>query len=175
MSAKAMLMRFQGLLLIMAMIGCGSSSESKSDPTITPTDIQSITYEYGDDDTLPPEDHRSYAITATSGSVGVVVDSHGNVLADETYELTPEEFEFIRNAMGRNMIRNCDVGQDDGCEGGTTESISFADAKKEVFYGSVYHCRGQDSGNLCGNIPTFATRMRNLVPNLQGLLELKTE
>ncbi|MBW1693528.1 MAG: hypothetical protein JRJ41_05080 [Deltaproteobacteria bacterium] len=61
------------------------------------------------------------------------------------------------------------MGNDEGCTGGNSERISFSDGENELFSGTVYHCGGKDTGNLCGDIANFADDIKNLVPNLDEL------
>ncbi len=135
---------------------------------MTNAKIIEITYHFGDA-SVPPEYHRSYTITVTADKVGIVVDSYGKILADKRYEITNKQFNDIKNSLKRNKVRNCTLGDDEGCSGGTTERISFSDGENEIFSGSVYHCGGKDTGNLCGDITNFAEDVRNLVPGLDEL------
>jgi hypothetical protein len=146
-------------------LGCNVNGENN----MTITTIQQVTYYFGDA-SVPPEYHRSYTITVTTHKVRIVVDSYGEILADEGYEITDKQFNDIRNSLKRNKIRNCTLGDDKGCSGGTIERISFSDAENEIFSGSVYHCGGKDTGNLCGDITSFVNDVKNLLPNLDDLL-----
>ena len=135
---------------------------------MTNAKIIEITYRFGDA-SVPPKYHRSYTITVTADKVGIVVDSYGAILADKGYEITNKQFNDIRNSLERNKVRNCTLGDDEGCSGGTIERISFSDGENKIFSGSVYHCGGKDTGNLCGDITSFADDVKNLVPNLDQL------
>jgi hypothetical protein len=131
--------------------------------------IQKITYSFTDS-SVPPEYHRSYGITITADKIIVVVDSYGEILAEKRYEIANNQFDDIVNSLKRNKIKNCTSGYDKGCSGGTIERISFSDEKSEIFSGSVYHCGGRDTGNLCGDITNFTDDIKNLVPDLKSLL-----
>jgi len=130
--------------------------------------IQEITYRFGDA-SVPPEYHRSYTVTVTTDKVRIIVDSYGEILVDKGYEITNKQFDDIRNSLERNKIRNCTLGDDEGCSGGNSERISFSDGQNELFSGTVYHCGGKDTGNLCGDIENFADDVKHLVPNLDEL------
>jgi len=159
------------LVSICILIGCGSSSSSNN-TFVEPIEIMSITYEF-DDIPLPAESHRSYVITATPQSARIVITAYDDsVLVDQTHIITSQQFTFVRNALDRNLIRNCELGEDDGCSGGSRESISYSDPEQEIFYGSVYHCNLKNTGNLCGNYLAFSSRMRQLIPEFWQLLEL---
>jgi len=132
-------------------------------------DIREIVYRFGDA-SVPPQYHRSYTITVTAGQARVVVDSYGDVLAEQAYEITREEFEDIVRSLSRHRIGRAELGEDEGCTGGTTETIRYSDATHELFSGSVYHCGGRDSGNLGGDARGFADEVRRLIPDLANLL-----
>jgi hypothetical protein len=132
-------------------------------------DIREIVYCFGDA-SVPPQYHRSYKITLTPGQARVVVDSYGDVLAEKAYEITREEFEGIVRSLSRHRIGRAELGEDEGCTGGTTETIRYSDAAHELFSGSVYHCGGRDSGNLGGDARGFADEVRRLIPDLGELL-----
>ena len=153
------------MFLAVVAVSCNGDGE---DNMINAT-IQEITYHFGDA-SIPPEYHRSYTVTVTTDKVRIVVDSYGEILADKEYEITSKQFNDIKNSLERNKIRNCTLGDDEGCSGGTIERISFSDGENEIFSGSVYHCGGKDTGNLCGDITSFADDVKNLVPDLKTLL-----
>ena len=132
--------------------------------------IQKIIYYFGDAP-VPPEYHRSYKIIVTANKVTVIVDSYGDVLANKEYEITNEQFNDIRVSLKRNEIRNCSLDTDESCTGGTSESISCSDGENEIFSGLVYHCGGENIGNLCGDLNSFANDVKNLVPTLEKLLQ----
>ena len=136
---------------------------------MTGKDIREIVYRFGDA-SVPPQYHRSYTITVTAGQARVVVDSYGDVLAEQAYEITREEFEGIVRSLSRHRIGRAELGEDEGCTGGTTETISYSDGVNELFSGSVYHCGGRDSGNLGGDARGFADEVRRLIPDLANLL-----
>ena len=136
---------------------------------MTEKDIREIVYCFGDA-SVPPQYHRSYTITVTPGQARVVVDIYGDVLAEKGYEITREEFEDIVRSLSRHRIGRAELGEDEGCTGGTTETICYSDVVRELFSGSVYHCGGRDSGNLGGDVRGFAEEVRKLIPDLGELL-----
>ena len=72
--------------------------------------------------------------------------------------------------LSSNKIKNCTLDEEDGCTGGTSESISFMDNKKKIFTGSIYHCGGKDTANLCGDVTRFVNDVKQLIPDLEKLL-----
>ncbi len=132
--------------------------------------IREITYCFGDA-SVPPQYHRSYTITITPRTVHIVVDSYGETLAEQEHGITEEKFQQVVLALDQNGIQQAALGEDEGCTGGTSETISYRDEDRELFSGTVYHCGGRDTGNLGGDVKGFADVVRRLVPNLEDLLE----
>jgi len=132
--------------------------------------ITGIAYHFGDA-SVPPHCHRSYSITVTAAEARVVVDSYGEILADETYPIASEQFDDLKKALVDRRIMNCVSTDDEGCTGGTSERISYCDGEKELFSGTVYHCGQNDTGNLCGDISEFAEDVTTLIPDIERLLQ----
>jgi len=154
------------MFVVVIAVSCGAYGEN----IMVNATIQEITYHFGDA-SVPPEYHRSYTVTVTTDRIRIVVDSYGEILTNKGYEITNKQFNDIRDSLKRNKIRNCTLTDDEGCTGGTSERISFSDGENEIFSGSVYHCGGKDTGNLCGDIISFAADVKNLVPTLEKLLQ----
>lgn len=160
------------LYMLSAMTNAGYNKVINGKGNLTYNKIQQIKYSF-QDASVPPEYHRSYTITVTSDKVRIVVDSYGDILADETRDITNKQFVEIKCSLKENEIKICTLGESEGCTGGTTEKVSCTDGKKEIFSGFVYHCGGKDTGNLGGDITHFAKDVKNLIVNLQELLTPK--
>jgi hypothetical protein len=128
-----------------------------------------IVYLYGDS-SVPPQYHRSYRIDVSSMEARITVDSYGSVLADRSYRIMRSDFDGLLDSLASNAIRNVPPRDNDGCTGGTSETISTFNQQTLTFSGQVYHCGGEDSGNLGGNIQGFADDLRALFPELADLL-----
>lgn len=137
------------------------------------TTVQRIEYRFGDS-SVPPEYHRSYTITATPQEVTIVVDSYGDILAEERYPITEEQFRTIGQSLVDNRIRyvRLRLGGDDGCTGGTSETVAYSDSEGELFRARVSHCGGRSSGLLGGNVETFGNDVRELIPDFDTLVAL---
>lgn len=121
------------------------------------------------DASVPPQYHRSYTITVSKSNAHIAVDSYGDVLAEKDFPVSSRQFDNLLTSFQKNKIRNCKIDEGHGCTGGTSEKISLSDGDKDVFSGWVYHCGGRDYGNLCGDISTFKTEIKKMVPDLGGL------
>ncbi|MBC8373388.1 MAG: hypothetical protein H8E53_07335 [Planctomycetes bacterium] len=132
--------------------------------------IIEIAYHFGDA-SVPPDYHRSYSIAVTADKVRVVVDCYGDILADKEYAITPLQFDDLKRSLERNGIRKLTSVDDENCSGGTSERITYSDKRNELFSGTVYHCGGKDTGNLGGDISSFAEDVKSLAPDLDKLLQ----
>ena len=164
---KLILQLFLACCIMSAVAHACENNDGETE--MTNTAIKEIIYRFGDA-SVPPDYHRSYTITVTADAVRIVVDSYGKILADKMYKITLEQFNAIKKSLLSNKIKNCTLDEEDGCTGGTSERISFVDNKKKIFSGSIYHCGGKDTGNLCGDVTRFANDVKQLIPDLENLL-----
>jgi len=159
------------ILLLLTTIGCGFGGGFKERTNnVNISEVKEIVYRFIDG-SVPPEYHRSYTIKVTANRAHIVVDSYGEILANKAYEILNNQFNDILNSFQQNTIRNCTLDKGDGCTGGTSEKISLSNGKEKVFIGRVYHCGGEEYGNLCGDISAFAVEAKKLVPDLNILVK----
>jgi len=135
-----------------------------------PDSITEVSYGFGDA-SVAPEYHRSYTISVTSDHACVAIFAYGEIHLEQEFAVTGAEFEALKNSLHTYCIRSCVLVARPGCAGGTSESITLLGGSSELFAASVYHCAGQDSGNLCGDLRGFAEAIENLIPNLDELIE----
>lgn len=122
------------------------------------------------DASVPPPYHRSFTLTVTQSEVRVVVDSYGEVLADQTYPLEEGVFHELVDFLTESDIRPADLVSPEGT-GGTTETLKVYAGSEELMSGWIYRCAGEEFGTLTGeDLEELATRLRALVPDLPELL-----
>ena len=153
------------LALGVLLSSCGQSS---NDEALAFSDDAVITYRYGDS-SVPPEYHRSYELTVTIDQVRIVVDSYGDVLADETFELDAAAWNELRDSL--NDIVDLEVDEtDEGCTGGTSRSVAVVDASVEIVNKSVYVCGGEGE-EVADAIDDWIQPALASVDDLDALLE----
>ncbi|UCD88616.1 MAG: hypothetical protein JSW04_09075, partial [Desulfobacterales bacterium] len=109
-------------------------------------------------------------ITIDKDKLKITVDSYGDILAEKEYQITKNQFEGLITSLKENQIKKVELGDDDGCTGGTSESISYSNLSQEIFSGTVYHCGGKNFGNLGGNVKRFAQDISEIVPDVKKLI-----
>jgi hypothetical protein len=155
--------RLMAAVALAAAISCAGQDEGLGG-------VRRVVYEYGDA-SVEPRYHRSYTIDVTKDSVHVVVDSYGDVLADTTYSLDGDRFEALLEELEESGLHSVDGSRPGGCTGGTTEAFILYGEDGVVLSGSVYHCGGEDYGDLAGDLEGAAGAVRALVPALDELTE----
>ena len=107
---------------VVLVAACGSTPESSS-MTSLPDDA-TVTYAFHDA-SVPPAYHRSITLTVTRDASLIVVDSYGDVLADEQVP-TPDA---VWDALGSTVpdVASLTVaGPEEGCVGGTGIDLTVA-------------------------------------------------
>ena len=130
--------------------------------------ITKIVYRY-DDSSVPPKYHRSYKIEANDNKISIVVDSYGQILAQEEFPITANQFSELVVYLNEKRVHNTKNTESMGCTGGTGENIVFSAGAKVVFKGYVYHCGGKDYGDMVGEIEGFATKIKSFIPKFEKL------
>lgn len=153
------------LLLVLAGTSCKNTQ-----PDHDTMSISRIEYRFRDS-SVPPKYHRSYTILVNKKEISAKVDSYGEVLGETSETLASGKFKDILQLLKVYQIENRKAKNDDGCTGGTTESISWwTDAEEPSFNGSVYHCGGSDFGDLSGDTKAFGADLKALLPELQAII-----
>lgn len=128
------------------------------------------------DAAVPPPDHRSYAIAVTRAEAGLIVDSYGEVIAEEQVAAAPTYLAEVAAMVADGRIatarpadaRSADArpeGPDAASThvcGGTAESLALHAGSETLFEGHAYHGGGETT--LFGALPELAARLRLLFP-----------
>lgn len=154
---------------LLAMVLCATAIPAMEE-TIAWKDATRIVYEFGDS-SVPPQYHRSFVISVTATSASIVVDSYGEILAEESYPITKKQFNRVLKALAAADMSIAQAGESPDCTGGTTETVSVYRHAERVFRGWVYHCGGEDHGTLIGDVNIIAEAVCSLIPDLAELKE----
>lgn len=153
---------FVGILVVLSnhfLISCQNKAS-----------MDKIVYHFGDS-SVPPQYHRSYEIVATADSIHVTVDSYGTILAEKSYSISVEQFGNLVSIIEQGKYKNQKEKENDGCTGGTTQSISFSNKGEKLFSAYVYHCGGKHFGTLDGDLSNLVKEMKALIPNFSELTQ----
>ena len=130
--------------------------------------VSSIRYSFRDS-SVPPRYHRSYTITITPKTAHVTVNSYGDQLADEKYEISPEQFNNLINTINQAALISGTINAEEGCVGGTSESLIINESNTPVYKGTVDNCGGTKVPASFGDIRTVVSSIKALIPNLAEL------
>lgn len=136
-------------LLLFVIQSCKNTEES----AISNADF--IVFEYHDA-SVPPDDHRSYTISVTPTKLYYVVDSYGDVIKKDSLDIGKEKWEQCKIAFESAGIKNVvEKENNEGCTGGTGNSISVYQGTTTLFKGYQYRCSNFNEGDLEGDLNQF--------------------
>ncbi|WP_156393624.1 MULTISPECIES: hypothetical protein [unclassified Nocardioides] len=115
------------LVTVLSMSACNDDSDAAD---ATPADPAATTvHVHFTDSSVPPEDHRSWDLTLDQDTVHLVVDSYGDVLADETVEISAGRWkDFVADLDDAVDELGEPEDVEEGCTGGTAMSLEVQDA-----------------------------------------------
>lgn len=130
------------------------------------------------DASVPPEYHRSYTIIVSYKTAQLIIYSYDDTLLNEEYPIDNIR-DFLTSLKGYKLSGK-DVKNDNGCNGGTSESFfsyaGFSESSppyKKVrlrVNAKIYHCGGKDYGGLKGNIADAVALFKSMIPDFDSKL-----
>lgn len=131
--------------------------------------VVNIVFHY-QDSSVPPEDHRSYTISAYPDSISIIVDSYGDIINEKTFNLSKEKFDSLIMALDKNKIKNCKETNHKGCTGGTSRSVIVYGESETFTNGTMSMCGGKITGNLTGNVDEFSKLIKSYIPDISRVI-----
>jgi hypothetical protein len=128
------------IVAVAALPACGTTFASSAD---TLSEDALVSFQYLDA-SVPPQYHRSYELSVTASRSRLVVDSYGEVLADEQVPTSPEVWEALGTTLGQVTDLPAEAGPQ-GCTGGTVTSLTVlqgSDASVDVV---LDECAGENA------------------------------
>lgn len=154
------------LLLPLALlaVGCGTSA---TEATVTGLpDDATVTYAF-QDASVPPQYHRSVTLTVTKSDSRIVVDSYGDVLADEQVPTPAEVWDTLGSTL--DDVTGLEVaGPVEGCVGGTGIALTVATPVETLVDLDPQFCGGSNDG-LDEAITVWIAPARALFPTTDVL------
>ena len=125
-----------------------------------------VTYQFNDA-SVPPQYHRSYLVTVTRGETSIVVDSYGEVLAEEKTATPDAVWDDLSSGLA--AIEALDPrDSEDGCVGGTSVDVAVVSQKESIVDFYVPECGGsnEDAGQA---VQQWIAPARDLFPPMSEL------
>ena len=131
-------------------------------------DIEFIEYEYGDS-SVPPEYHRSYKIRVEGLSLGIVVDSYGDIINKKSFKLTEGDIKEIFQSLNKiNFTKK--YPSLTGCTGGVSKTVTIK-TQTDAFKTNIYYCGGKPSEKQTFEVDEFAKMLISKIPNFSEVLK----
>ena len=132
-------------------------SQGALSPTAT------VTYEFHDS-SVPPPFHRSFVLTFTRERARIVVDSYGDMLADQDAPMTPAVWDEVSQSFAE--LSDIVIEEpEQGCTGGTGFALSVTEGGPTL-EGSA--CGGANS-NAEQRVADWIAPVRSLFPPMDQL------
>jgi hypothetical protein len=151
---------FTLVLQVTVLINC-AGMKSNNQPSGS-GQITKIVYDFGDA-SVPPPYHRSYTITLTGDSISKHVHSYSETISNVSKPVTNEQFASVVKIIDDCKFTNGKEKENTACTGGVSETVSIYSQDERVYYGSVYHCGGDDYGNLLGDTKLLLAELNKLI------------
>lgn len=128
-----------GLLAVVLLTACGGSEPIEADSL---PDDAVITYAFHDA-SVPPAYHRSILLTVTREEARIVVDSYGDVLADQSVPMPAAAWSDMSGSLGK--VTSLTVSEaSDGCVGGTAADLLVLSGGEPLVDVSASFCGGSN-------------------------------
>lgn len=132
-------------------------------------EVDMITYAFFDS-SVPPIYHRSFVINLTHTSVAITVDSYGDILAEDSIAILPEDFNHVIEVINAACLMSFESKVED-CVGGTGERLTISVSGEQVYEGSFDHCGGNEIPAKAGDINSVVQTLKGLIPNFYDYLK----
>lgn len=120
-----------------------------------------VTYEFRDS-SVPPPFHRSFVLVFDRSQARIVVDSYGDILAEQATPMTPEAWDRV--AEGYPGVRGLVLAQpEDACTGGTGFAATVAEDGTVSFSVQGLACGGVNS-DAAERLAEWVRPVRSLFP-----------
>lgn len=134
-------MRFLSIPLAIATLvllpACGTS---KDDSAVALGDDALVSFQFLDA-SVPPQYHRSVELTVTAATSRLVIDSYGDVLAEEKITTDPEVWRDLGATLGQVTDLAPDASAE-GCTGGTVTTLTVVEGSDSLVDVVLDECGG---------------------------------
>lgn len=143
-----MVLRLLGVAMAGALLvaGCGSDAASPEPSSEGSGGLSAdalITFQFLDS-SVPPQYHRSYELTVTAKESRIIVDSYGDVLADEKVPTDPSVWSTLGSTIDQVSSLTA-VDSEQGCTGGTATSLAVIEGDKVLADLMLDECAGANA------------------------------
>lgn len=152
--------RLASLGLASGLLAAGCSTAQEADVPALPDDA-TVVYAFGDS-SVPPQYHRSVTLTVTADESRIVVDSYGDVLADQSAPTPPQVWQQLGDTLPALQALEVEAPQQ-GCVGGTTLQVTVSTPDGEQVRLDPEFCGGSNEG-LEEAIDAWIAPARELFP-----------
>ncbi len=156
---------------IVVMSACSGPSVtpvSSAATTVVPSVVDDLVIVYNFfDSSVPPPWHRSLELTVSRTQSRLVINSYGDVLADESRLTPPEVWSGLVDGVSSLPAHGIE-GAQEGCVGGTGEAVRVSTAMQVILELAVDECDGSNK-RISDAIGSWIKPVRGLFPSTEDL------
>ena len=146
--------------------GCASGDVGGASPDVALPDDATIAYDF-QDSSVPPQYHRSYVLTVTATESQIVVDSYGDVLADETVPTAPEVWQQLSDGFAELAGLSLSPRAEE-CTGGTSFDLDVTQPTETLLQVRADLCGG-DNADIDRMVTDWLAPARAQFPPMSAL------
>ena len=156
-------------ILLMSACSAPTATQIWTAPaTVEPVVVDEVVIVYSFyDSSVPPPSHRSLELTVSQPHARLVIDSYGEVLADESRPTPPEVWSALIDGLASLVALRVD-GAQEGCVGGTGEAVRVSLGKQVIVDLAVDECAGSNE-RVSEAIGRWIKPVRDVFPPIHEL------
>lgn len=132
--------------------------------------IEQVEYTFKDS-SKPPQYHRSYLITVSQQTAGLIIDSYGEQLYEEQFQLDSSQYKELIAAIHKSKLHLVKEKDSKGCTGGTSDVLQLKTKDTLFFSGYAYNCGGKTFGTLSGDYSLVIDCIKGIFPTLDQKIQ----
>lgn len=153
-------------LTVGALMAVSSCSTTGDDSAVELGSGTVISYQFLDS-SVPPRYHRSYELRVTSSESRIVVDSYGDILADQSMPTDPEVWRELGGTIDHVTGLRAEPAAE-GCTGGTVTSLAVVDGDRVMADLMLEDCGAVNAANV-EDVQTWIAPARDQFPPMDQL------
>ena len=160
----------QLFLWAITLVFLGACSDKKLHKKQVNKMIDQIEYTFKDA-SKPPQYHRSYLITVTQQTAGLIIDSYGEQLYEEQLQVDSSQYEQLVAIVHKSKLHLVKEKDSKGCTGGTSDVLRLKTKDSLFFSGYAYNCGGKTFGTLSGDYSLVIDSIKSIFPGLNEKIQ----
>lgn len=162
-------LQFLGSVLMVVLLltsACGGPAEGEAEEATPPDSATTQVEAHYRDSSVPPQYHRSWTLTLNHAEAHIIIDSYGDVIADETVAMPAAMWDAFVADLERSLDALDEPSGEGACPGGTGVGLEVSDGGAADSRVEVDGCADSDRA--------LRDEIKELVRPFTDLVDLET-